>query len=85
MYKCKECGLIFETPTKSYEDYTPSGGCEDSFICEKKVCPICKGTFEKINECEYCGKFITKEMTEYYKNQVVCEECKEELENNDES
>lgn len=48
MYKCEECGLIFEKPRKYIDD-----------TGEKLlVCPDCIGDYEEIHQCE-CGEIIS--------------------------
>ena len=44
MYKCLECGSVFDTPKSIIEDCTPGGVNEGgSFNKTILVCPICEG------------------------------------------
>ena len=58
MYKCSECGEIFDEPKKYSEDRTPGGSFEGgSFIEHFLGCPICSGTFDEVEECSICGEY----------------------------
>ena len=47
MYKCEECGEIFENPAEWVEDTGELWG----------GCPHCKGDFEEVEECD-CGDYM---------------------------
>ena len=62
MYKCSDCGLIFDEPKKYSEDRTPGGSFEGgSFIEHFLGCPFCSGAFDEVEECEICGEYFTPE------------------------
>ena len=51
MYKCQECGCVFDEPEKFAEDCTPGGAFEGgSFINYWEGCPNCAGDFEEYDE-----------------------------------
>lgn len=61
MYKCKECGHIFEEGEE--KKWTEPHG-------EKlKGCPICFGAFEEAEQCKICGGY-SLEMEDGF-----CQEC----------
>lgn len=62
MYKCSECGEIFEEPKRYSEDRMPGGSFEGgSFIEYFLGCPFCSGAFDEVEECEICGEYFTPE------------------------
>lgn len=63
MYKCLECGNIFEDGEQAEwrEDYG------EKF----SGCPICKGDFVEARNCKWCGDVFTEE--ELYDG--LCEKC----------
>lgn len=63
VYKCDECGHIFEDGEEK-RWVEPHGE-------EMKGCPICGGTYSEGKECELCGRCIT--------DGVFCDDCKEYL------
>ena len=85
MFKCLDCGHIFEEPKQYSEDRTPGGACEGgSFIEHYTGCPVCSGAYEEAKQCEICGKYFTSdELTDT--NEYInggcgdcCEQCIEE-------
>lgn len=50
MYKCLDCGEIFEEPTSWYEDRGEFWGAP----CSEKIwgCPLCHGSYEEYYESE---------------------------------
>ena len=53
MYKCEDCGHIFEEPKKYYEDRTPCCAFEGgTFIEEFLGCPLCEGAYREYEEEE---------------------------------
>lgn len=69
MYRCEECGTIFEEPNILKENLGVLGG--DYAILEHQVCPFCKidGCFEEIEPCKICGSYENDKDGEY------CKEC----------
>lgn len=68
--KCVECGHIFdEIESVSYEE---SRGEFWGSPCSETVsgCPLCKGDYEFVTECEICGSFACADGEDY------CEDCK---------
>lgn len=60
MYKCLDCGAVFENPKEYAEDRTPGGANEGgSFIERYKGCPQCSGAYEEAKQCEICGEYFT--------------------------
>lgn len=71
MYKCCECGAIFEEGEEARweEDRGEFWGVR----CSETVsgCPECHGDYEEVFECEECGEwFFEDELTD-----GVCEHC----------
>ena len=82
MYKCLECGYIFEIPRMYNEDCTPYGGsAEQGFINEYQGCPNCGGNYEEADECSICGECDFVKNGEYIKDGFICEKCLEDDEN----
>lgn len=53
MYKCLDCGYIFDEPNRYSEDRTPGGVFEGgSFIEYWYGCPSCAGAYEEYDEEE---------------------------------
>lgn len=48
MYKCKDCGYIFDEPNIITERHGFSDGLYEHF----EVCPQCGGDFNKVEEVE---------------------------------
>ena len=71
MYKCLECGHLFEEgeQTSWEEDRGEYWGSP----CSEKMygCPNCRGNFEKTVSCKICGKKCLKDKL----INDVCEEC----------
>lgn len=65
MFKCDECGHIFEYGEEISwrEDYgeTFSG------------CPMCKGTYQEVYACRLCGDYNCEDFND------TCEKCKEDI------
>lgn len=71
MFKCTECGHIFEEGEQAvrveYHDEIP-GGFHEDFVS----CPICGGAFEETVSCKKCGgAFLADELIGGY----YCDEC----------
>lgn len=68
MFKCYDCGRVFETP-KTYVEHHPYGM---GYATEEfGVCPHCNGDVEEATRCSECGGWFFKdELTD-----GVCEDC----------
>ena len=69
MYRCRDCGEVFETPSHN------SCLCYfDGFPCvlHESVCPHCGGAVEVAEECEYCDGYKRK-------GADMCDACHENL------
>jgi hypothetical protein len=85
MYKCLDCGAVFEEPKEYAEDRTPGGSFEGgSFIEHFTGCPYCEGAYEEAKQCEICGEYFTSDeltdTTEYINGGCgdCCEQCIED-------
>jgi hypothetical protein len=79
MYRCKECGFVFEEP---YE-YEETHGLDTPPYEKWSVCPRCKESgIEEIEEveCSRCGELIEKECARISDDlQYFCDICYEDL------
>ena len=78
MYKCLECGNLFEegeeaTWSESRGDFWGSS-CSESVSC----CPICKGEYEKTTKCKLCNSEKLKEEL----TSDICDDCVEQYSTN---
>ena len=72
MYKCTECGAIFEYPA-SWEE--SRGECFGFPAYETMYgCPKCRGDFEEAKECEECGEWHFRDELD----DGLCKSCQEE-------
>ncbi len=85
MYKCLDCGHVFEEPKQYSEDRTPGGAFEGgSFIEHYTGCPVCSGAYKEAKQCEICGKYFTDDeltdTTEMINGDCgdCCEQCIED-------
>lgn len=74
MYKCTDCGHLFEngeqkTIRENMGEFWGSPAYE-----EKTVCPLCEGDYEEIEPCKICGGYESLETYE-----EVCEDCKRDI------
>ncbi len=69
MYKCLECGHIFETP----HEYKERHGLEYGFE-RMTCCPNCGGGYEEAALCEGCDELFAESELEY----GLCPDCREE-------
>lgn len=69
MYKCSNCGEIFEEPNAIKEDWGET-------FC---VCPYCNGDYEEVHQCQECDEWHTED--ELYDG--WCEKCLRETINYD--
>lgn len=77
MYKCCECGAIFEEGEEAVWE-EDRGECF-GFPCSETMsgCPECQGGYEEVFECKECGEwFFEDELNE----NGLCESCLEEME-----
>lgn len=73
MYKCDDCGCVFDEPQTWKED---RGECHGSSSYETVAgCPECGGTFEKAYYCKECDEYYTG--AEKLVFDGICEECLE--------
>lgn len=74
MYKCCECGHLFECGEEKNikQDYGEL----------KSVCPICNGTFDEAERCEICEEYVFAEDIQY---REYCKNCAENTRNKFES
>ena len=76
MYKCCDCGLVFDTPKHYSEDRTPGGAFEGgSFIYHYDGCPSCGGAYEEAIECQRCADTYVSIDSDY----PFCDKCKTKL------
>lgn len=74
MYKCLDCGHIFDDGEQKV--YRDDHGIPGDLYEEIEVCPVCGGGFETTKQCKKCGaEFLAEELYgEYY-----CDECLKEM------
>ena len=65
MYKCVECGNLFEDGEQAF--WKEAHG--ESFT----GCPLCKGNYEEIKPCKICGTYLHDFDEDY------CEHCKKDV------
>ena len=71
MYKCEECGELFED-YETYEEHHPYG--MGYAVEEWHVCPHCgESGFKEVEECTRCGNFAT------YLTNGLCDCCHDEM------
>ena len=81
MYKCLECGEVFEDPKKYCDDLTPGGAFEGgSFLNYYSACPYCAGNYEEVEECFQCGELT---ICEYIDGKLLCDNCAKKIEENE--
>ena len=69
MYRCKDCGNLFEEGEQAVWEETHG---LDSPPYEKfSGCPVCKGDYEEVHQCKECGDWHTDD--ELYDG--WCEKC----------
>ncbi len=69
MYKCLDCGCVFDEPIS----WSESRGEYWGMPCSEEVsgCPYCKGDYEEAYKCEECNEFFLEEEL----HSDLCEEC----------
>ena len=71
MYKCIDCGHLFEEGEQSVW-YENQGECHGVIAIERfSGCPVCKGDYEEVHQCKKCGEW--KYDDELYNG--WCEKC----------
>lgn len=81
MYKCFDCGYVFEQPTTYTEDCTPGGVSEGGcFVQKYDGCPACEGAFGSVEECDVCGEWEIVSYGNFDGDAFVCEECSKRME-----
>ena len=77
MYKCLDCGHIFEEGEQQTWRENRGEFCGSSCSEEMEGCPLCCGEYEKTVHCISCGgNFLEEEL-----RNGVCESCIEEIKN----
>ena len=61
MYKCSNCGEVFEEPNSIKEDWG------ETF----SVCPYCNGDYDEVKQCDHCDEWHTEDELYY----GWCEKC----------
>ena len=63
MYKCCECGHLFEEGEQAVW-YENQGECHGITAMEKfSGCPICKGDYEEVHQCKECDEWHTEDIS----------------------
>lgn len=79
MFKCNECGYVFDEPKEFYEGHGFDSGPQEKW----SVCPRCKESgFEEIEEvtCSRCGEVILKDETRLGDHlEWLCDVCYEDM------
>ena len=79
MFRCFDCGHLFEEGEQAIW-YKNQGECHGRIAMEKfGGCPICKGDYEEVRQCEECGNWHAED--ELYDG--WCEKCLRETINYD--
>ena len=73
MYKCCECGAVFEEPA-TWKEYRGEYWGDPAYE-EMSGCPECEGGYEEAFECEERGKWCSKDEL----IGGLCEDCQDEL------
>lgn len=72
LYKCDECGAVFDIPGIRYEHHTELAGMPGPKDREELVCPVCESDYiTEGHECVRCGGFV--------KYGDFCTDCLNEL------
>lgn len=76
MYKCSDCGLVFDNPKVYSEDRTPYGGMADPGFTETYTgCPSCGGNYDEAMKCVRCDDEYISTESRY----PFCEGCLQDL------
>lgn len=71
MYKCLECGHLFEEGEQAR--WEESRGEFWGSPCSESMsgCPICKGYYEEAVKCKICGRWVEDEYCDDCKSRVI--------------
>lgn len=75
MYKCLDCGEVFDEPASVRETHGFTDGFAETFY----MCPHCNGNYEEAKQCKECDEWHTE--NELYDG--WCEKCLRETINYD--
>lgn len=78
MYKCNECGKVFDRDevVEIHDDPSPAGVSLPSGHYTFYECPYCgSGDFDDAVECEVCGDYIVDD------GETICEDCISKIRN----
>lgn len=75
MYKCLDCGEVFDEPASVRETHGFTDGFAETFY----MCPHCNGDYEEAKQCQECDEWRTED--ELYEG--WCEKCLRETINYD--
>lgn len=73
MYRCLDCGDLFLEPKK----YTEAHGLDFPPYEEYHGCPFCGGSFAPVEKCDWCGRYVSGEYIELSNKTVICSDCYE--------
>ena len=75
MYKCLDCGYVFEEPKICYEDLSPGCSFEGGAFNNRYYgCPRCEDIdYKEMIECSRCGNLTIKGHS--YNGQLLWEDC----------
>lgn len=81
MYRCADCGAVFDEPRRCYGEMLEHFG----FPCREpdlKICPSCGGdSFEEVCQCSVCGAWLPEDEMEAWEDEAnedsgfLCEDC----------
>ena len=77
MFRCCECGNLFEEGEQAV--WEERHGLDSPPYETMSGCPVCKGDYEEVHQCEECGDWHTED--ELYDG--LCERCLRETINYD--
>lgn len=76
MYKCSECGLVFDEPKRFSENRAPYGAdMEPRFYETLYGCPSCGGNYDDAMLCARCDNEYISTESRY----PFCEDCLQDL------
>ena len=72
MYKCLDCGCVFDEPKKIIENH----GLDNPPYENMEICPACSSSnFRETYPCDQCGIYIDDDYIELSDGSKVCNEC----------